>query len=159
MTITAQQRFKVLTATATALAALMMASCAPLHRSSPQQVEASKPSVTYKYRNDDELIQANERAVTFCNQYQFMPRVESFSNDPDGSKVVVFECVPSSSQQTAMPRQNPNLTYTYRTDQELLDVSRRAQLYCMNSGSPQMTSNIVRNADGSSTVTFRCSPR
>lgn len=95
MAITAQQAIKMATATAAALAVLMMTSCAPLHQSSPRQVEANNPSVTYKYRNDDELIQANERAITFCNQYQFMPRVDSFSNDPDGSKVVVFECVPT----------------------------------------------------------------
>lgn len=37
--------------TATVLAGLMVASCAPQY-SSPQQVQASNPSVTYKYHSD-----------------------------------------------------------------------------------------------------------
>ena len=60
----------------------------------------------------------------------------------------------------ASPQQyNPNLTYNYRTDQDLLDASRNAQAYCMNSGSQQVTSNIVANKDGTRTVTFQCSRR
>jgi hypothetical protein len=51
---------------------------------------------------------------------------------------------------------NTEFTYNFWTDQELLDVSRDAQIYCMNSGSPEMDSNIVRQADGSKNVTFRC---
>lgn len=141
---------------ATILAGLIVASCAPQY-SAPQQVESSRPSVTYKYHSDEELIQANQRAVTFCNQYQFVPQAASFANDQDGSKVVVFECVPSSMP--TPPPINPNLTYSYRTDQELLNASRSAQIYCMNNGSQQTISNIVTNADGTKTVTFRCSPR
>lgn len=140
---------------ATVLAAgLIVASCVA-QRSVPEQVESSRPTVTYKYRNDEELIQANQRAVTFCQQYDFAPRPESFSNEPDGSKVVVFECVPSSMP-APQPPMNPNLIYSYRTDQELLNASRSAQIYCMNIGSQQVVSNIVTNTDGSRTVTFQC---
>ena len=59
----------------------------------------------------------------------------------------------------SQPQYNPNLTYNYRTDQELLDASRNVQTYCMNNGSQQVTSNIVSNTDGTRTVTFRCGPR
>ena len=142
---------------ATMLAGLMVASCAPQY-SAPQQVESTRPTVTYKYHSDEELIQANQRAVTFCNQYQFVPQPASFANDQDGSKVVVFECVPSSMP-AAPPPINPNLTYSYRTDQELLNASRSAQIYCMNNGLQQVISNIVTNVDGTKTVTFQCRPR
>lgn len=155
MTANSRGYLKTTVGAATVLAAgLIVASCVA-QRSAPEQVESSRPTVTYKYRNDEELIQANQRAVTFCQQYDFAPRPESFSNDPDGSKVVVFECVPSSMP-APQPPMNPNLIYSYRTDQELLNASRSAQIYCMNIGSQQVISNIVTNTDGSRTVTFQC---
>ena len=140
---------------AAVLAGLMMAACTPQY-SSPQQVQASNPTVTYKYRSDQELVQANQNAATFCNRYQAVPRTANFANDPDGSRVVVFECVQTSTP-ASQPQVNPNLTYTYRTDQELLDASRNAQIYCMNNGAQQVVSNIVTNANGTKTVTFQCS--
>lgn len=151
---------KIFLGTTAVFAALLMASCVST-RSSPEQVEASNPTVTYKYRNDDELIQANQRAITFCEQYpSSLPRTASFSNDPDGSKIVVFECVPAGAFAAPPARQpNADLTYSVRTDQELLDASREAQIHCLNNGLPEMDSNITVNSNGSKTVTFRCSPR
>jgi hypothetical protein len=140
---------------ATVLAAgLIVASCVA-QRTTPEQVESSKPTVTYKYHNDEELIQTNQSAATFCNQYRLAPQAASFANDPDGSKVVVYECV-GASMPAPQPPMNPNLIYSYRTDQELLNASRSAQIYCMNIGSQQVISNIVTNTDGSRTVTFQC---
>ncbi|MCC2663345.1 MAG: hypothetical protein K0S35_1267 [Geminicoccaceae bacterium] len=60
-----------------------------------------------------------------------------------------------SPQQAA----GPNLTYSYQTDQELLDASRSAQTYCMVNGSQVAVSNIGTNPDGSRTVMFQCTPR
>ena len=152
---------KVNVLAATVLAGLMVASCEP-QSSSPQQVRTSNPSVTYKYHSDQDLVQANQSAATFCNQYQAVPRAVNFTDDWDdwdGGKVVVFECV-STTIAGAPPQQfNPNLTYNYRTDQELLDASRKAQNYCRNNGSQQEAiSNIVTNASGTKTATFQCSP-
>lgn len=148
--------------TTAVLAALILASCVTNPRSSsPEQVAASNPTVTYKYRNDDELIQANQRAVTFCNQHQALPqpRAESFTTDANGDKLVVFECLPGSSiaATTAYRQPNSDLSYNFRTDQELLNASRDAQVHCLNNGSPEMESNIVSHSDGSKTITFRCS--
>ena len=139
---------------ATVLAGLAVASCGP-EFSSPEEVHTSNPNVTYKYRDDQGLVQANASAVTFCSRYQSVPRTVNFATDSDGSRLVTFECVPQSG--APMLSYNPNLTYTYRTDQELLDASRNAQTYCMNNGSQQAISNIVTNSDGSKTITFRCS--
>jgi hypothetical protein len=145
--------------TAVVLATVVVASCAPSH--SLQQVRATNPSVTYEYRGDQELLQAQQNAVTFCSQYQSAPRPARFtSGESDGSNHVVFECDPSLPA-AAPPQQalGSDLTYSYRTDQELLDASRSAQTYCMNNGSQQAVSSIATNPDGSRTVTFQCTPR
>ena len=157
MTANSRRFLKVTVRSATVLTGLLAASCTP-QSSPPQQVQASNPSVTYKYRDDRELLQARQSATTFCNQYQSVPRPANFANDPDGRRVVTFDCVPAAMA-AAPPQFNPNLTYNYRTDQELLDASRNAQAYCMNSGSQEAVSSIVTNANGTRTATFRCSPR
>jgi hypothetical protein len=155
MTTNSLRRLTAPVLAASLLAGLMLAACAYQH--TPEQVEAHNPTVTYKYRNDDELFQANQRAATFCDQYQFAPRSVNFSNDRDGNKIVVFECMQPSQQRTEqLPQSNSNLSYNYRSDQELLDASRNARTYCINNGSRQMSSNIAQNNDGSRTITFQC---
>jgi hypothetical protein len=144
---------------AAVLATVAVAACAPAH--TLQQVKASNPSVTYEYRGDQELLQAQQNAVTFCEQYQAAPRPARFTSGPnDGSNNVIFECDPNLPA-AAPPQQalGPNLNYSYRTDQELLDASRSAETYCMNNGSRQVVSSIATNADGSRTVMFQCTPR
>ncbi len=145
--------------TATALAGLALAACTPQYPS-PQQVQASNPSVTYTYHTDQDLLQVNQSAATFCNRYQSVPQATNFTTDQSGNKVVVFQCVPPTTMAAApLPQPNPNLTYNYQTDQQLLDASRSAQMYCASRGSGQVASNVVTNPDGSRTVTFQCSPQ
>ena len=120
-------------------------------------VQSSNPSVTYKYRTDQELLQANQNATAFCSQYQTAPRTATLTNNSDGSKTAVFECV-----RTGLPAPapvNPNLVYTYRTDQELVQASQTASGYCLKYGSQPMTSSLVTNSDGTKTVTFQCGSR
>jgi hypothetical protein len=138
------------------LAAGVVASCAPFP-SSQQPVQSSNPSVTYNYRTDQELIQVNQRATTYCSQYQTAPRTANISTNADGSKSVLFECVRTTS--SASPPTTPNQSYSYRTDQELVQVSQTAGAYCRQYGSQPMTSSIVTNPDGTKTVTFQCGPR
>jgi len=142
-----------------ACATLFLVSCVSTRSSSPVQVAASNPTVTYKYRNDDELLQANQQAMTFCNQYQALPRAQSFSQDSERQNVVIFECIASSMFAAPARQPSTNFAYNYRTDQELLDISRDAQVYCLNSGEPEMNSNIDVHSNGSKTVTFHCSRR
>lgn len=158
MNIQSLQLRKAIIGTTAALAAVMMSSCVSTRPSSLRRVASTNPTVTYQYRSDDELIQANQRAITYCQQTQSMPQAQSFSNDPDGRHVVVFECVPQL-QRTQTKNADVPLRYDYRTDAELLDASRNAQVYCSRIGKPQMQSNIMVNSDGSKTVTFDCSPR
>ncbi|MBF0166835.1 MAG: hypothetical protein HQL45_04315 [Alphaproteobacteria bacterium] len=171
MTSSSTRTLKIqLTACAVTVAAgLAVASCAP-QNTSPTQTQASNPSVTYKFEGDKELVQANHNAATFCNQYQSVPRTANITDDPDrktGVKSVVYECVKPPPQPQAYmqpypypPAQyNPNLTYTYRTDQELLDVSQNAQNYCMNYGSRQVISNMGTDSSGNRVISFQCAPR
>jgi hypothetical protein len=137
-------------------AAGAFAACATFP-SSQQPVQSSNPSVTYNYRTDQELIEANQRATTYCSQYQTAPRTANVTNNPDGSKAVLFECVRTTLPAPAPP--TPSQSYTYRTDQELLQVSQTAGAYCRTYGSQPMTSSIVTNPDGTKTVTFQCGPR
>jgi hypothetical protein len=105
------------------------------------------PSVTYTYRTDQELLQANQNATTYCGQYQTTPRTANLSSNADGNKTVVFECV-----RTALPAPAPvnhNLNYTYRTDQELVQAAQTAGAYCQKYGSqPITTSSLMTNSDG-----------
>jgi hypothetical protein len=141
---------------AAALTAVLMASCGPPY-SPPQQVQSSNPSVTYKYSDDNGLLQVNQSATTFCNQYRATARPANFASNPDGSKTVVFDCVQPTMQTGTPTPFNPNLTYNYGTDAELLNASQNAQVYCTNNGSQQATSNIIANTNGTRTVTFQCS--
>jgi hypothetical protein len=138
------------------LAAGVVAACASFP-SSQQPVQSSNPSVTYNYRTDQELIQANQRATTYCSQYQTAPRTANITNNSDGSKAVLFECVRTTLP--ASPPTTPSQSYTYRTDQELVQVSQTAGAYCLKYGSQPMTSSIVTNPDGTKTVTFQCGQR
>ena len=142
----------------TLLAAGVVAACARFP-SSQQPVQSTNPSVTYNYRTDQELIEANQRATTYCTQYQTASQTASITTNPDGSKAVRFECVRTTRPAPAPPPAPPSQSYTYRTDQELLQVSQTAGSYCRTYGSQPMTSGIVTNPDGTKTVTFQCGPR
>jgi hypothetical protein len=140
------------------LAAGSVAACTQLPPSSPQAVQTTSPTVTYNYRTDQELITANNNATTFCSQYQTVPRTANITNNSDGSKTVLFDCV----RTTALPAPAPNpnlLTYSYRTDPELVQASQTASAYCMQNASLPMTSRVTTNPDGSRTVAFQCGSR
>lgn len=154
--IAATSPFTSKNARATAvLAALLLAACAPQY-SPPQQVAATNPSVTYKYRGDQELLQANQTAQTYCNQYRSVAQTSNITNGSDGSKTVVFQCVAMAPGVVPAQPFNPNLAYNYRTDQDLLDASRNAEVYCMNNGSQRAVSTAITNTDGTKTVRFQC---
>jgi hypothetical protein len=44
-----------------------LAACAPVHSDGPDQVHANNPSVTYNYQTDQELLQAMQKAATYCS--------------------------------------------------------------------------------------------
>jgi hypothetical protein len=146
--------------TAPLLAAGTLVSCSASLPSSQQPVQASNPSVTYNYRTDEELLQANRNATVYCNQYQTVPRTGNITSNSDGSKAVIFECVRTAlPAPPPSPPAPPSLSYTYRTDQELVQASQTAGAHCARYGSQPMTSSMATNADGTRTVAFQCGLR
>jgi hypothetical protein len=158
--ITILRRFRQVNVwTAPLLAAGVLVSCSGPMPSSQQPVQASNPSVTYNYRTDEELLQANRNAMVYCNQYQTVPRAGNITSNSDGSKAVVFECVRTALPAPPPSPPPPSLSYTYRTDQELVQASQTAGAHCARYGSQPMTSSMVTNPDGTRTVTFQCGLR
>jgi hypothetical protein len=142
---------------AVALAAVAVASCTSSSSESLQQVRASNPSVTYEYGGDEELLQAQQEAVTFCSQYQAAPRPARITSSSNaGSNTVVFECDPNLATTAPPDVSGSDLTYYYRSDQELLEASRNAHTYCTDNGWQQAVPSMRTNTDGSKTVVFQC---
>jgi len=125
-----------------------------------QPVAATTPTVTYQYRTDQELIQANSNAAAYCSQYQTVPRTGPVTNNADGTRTIVFDCVrgtvPVAATTPAPLPVNPPLAYTYRTDQELAAAQQNATAYCARIGALPAQSTLVTNTDGSRTITFMC---
>ncbi|MGE5538485.1 MAG: hypothetical protein ACM30I_07690 [Gemmatimonas sp.] len=148
-----------------AVAAVAAGSVVACSSPGPRQVKVDNPSVTYTYRTDNELVQASNQAASYCAQYGSVERTSRITNNGDGSATVVFDCVKTTASAAVVPVPTPvpapvatPMTYTYRTDQELLDASRSAEAYCMRYGTP-IHSSIVTNPNGTKTVTFTCGPR
>jgi len=139
-----------------ALSGLVAACVAPYQP--PQQIQQNNPGVTFKYRTDQELIQTGQSANVFCERYRSGARASTFRNDTDGSKVVGYECVPMAPAQVQYIPVTPGMSYSYRSDQELLDGSRNAQAFCANNGQ-QAVSNITQSVNGVRTVSYQCMPR
>lgn len=136
----------------------LLAACAQ-QTAPPQQVRTENPSVTYRYLGDQELVNANQKAVVYCSQFQAAPSTRQISETPDGLKQVVFDCLPTTAPgMQPSSRYIPGTTYTYRTDQELLTASRNAELYCQNHGNQRAVTSIVTNTDGTKTLSARCQP-
>lgn len=122
----------------------------------PQEEHRSNPTVTYKYAGDQELVTANQQAITHCASYTATPQTQHITENTDGTKSVTFECVPTT--QLAAPQPNPNLSYTFSTDQELLHASQAAHTYCSNQGRKAVTSSISPAGMSPRSVTFQCVP-
>lgn len=149
---------------AIAAAGLTVAACTG-PAAAPTQVQANNPSVTYTYRSDQDLIQANRAAATHCARYSAVPQTTRFIGEPSGERSVVFECVPAApvvavapvAVQPAVPA--TALSFTYTQDQELLQGTRSAQLQCANAGMQPTLTGIVTNVNGTKTATYQCVPR
>ena len=130
---------------------LLLTACGSRHE--PEAVASSNPSITYHYRGDKELLQANQNAMTYCSQYKALPRTKHIGRD-DEEHTVVFECVPTNT--IAETQFAPNTPYPYRSDEELIDNSRSAARYCRAHGGENVTSSITTAPDGTRTVTYQC---
>lgn len=148
---------------AIAASALTVAACTP-PGAGPSQTQANNPTVTYAYQSDQDLIQANRAATTHCARYSAAAQTLRFSSEPNGSRSVIFECVPAvpvaaPAVAQVLPPAAPGLSFTYTLDQELLQGSRTAQMQCANAGLQYALIGIAANGNGTKTATFQCVPR
>lgn len=142
---------KVIIAASCAIPLLLTACGSSRHE--PQAVAATNPTITYNYRGDRELLQANQNAMTYCSQYKALPHTVRISDGSEG-RTVLFECVPTAS--VAETQFAPDTPYRYRTDEELLDNSRSASRYCRAHGGENAVSSVTTAPDGTRTVTYQC---
>lgn len=149
----ARNRASMRAAAATVLAVGLGACVAPMP---PQQTDATEPKVAYSYATDRDLIEATRKAEAYCAKYAMWPRHSGIAQNPDGSKNVRFVC---DRPVAAVPPPRPvppSVSYSYRTDLELVDASRSAQTYCQQFGANARSGHITQGADGTKTVAFDC---
>lgn len=149
---------------ALALVALIGA-CAPT-TPPPQQTSSSQPKVAYSYTTVQDLLDVSRTAEGYCANYATRPRKSGTVQNPDGTATVEFTCdqpIDKSPFAAVAPAPAPRpmpqtISYSYRTDQELLDATRGAQTYCQQFGTIARSGPLTRNADGTATVIFDCRP-
>ena len=121
-----------------------------------EQVHAATPQVSYNFRGEQGALEASRKAGTYCGQYQSSARPLHTYSEIDGTSTAEFECVPGGGVALAPLRPTPPAaTFSYRTDEELQDLSRSAQSRCAAVTMP-MTSTVKTDGDGNRTVTFQC---
>jgi hypothetical protein len=156
-----------------AFAACGLTACVAPHTPA-QPISATKPTVTYAYRDDQGLTEATAKAETYCRQYNAWPRVTDIFTPAGGGRNAVFVCdqprpamtaaapigapavVATSPGVVVAPPAVPTVNYTYRDDRSLIDVSNQAQAYCLNYSANAHSTLISNNVDGSRTITFQC---
>ena len=139
------------------VAGLVVGACST-QNPTQQQFATPKPSIIYTYRNDQGLVLASQNATAFCDRRQSVPHSITFSSEPGGRRAVIFECVLVETPATLVVLDSSDLTYDYQSDQDLLNVSRNAQIQCKTSNTQPIISSAVHNVDGTKTVTFQCGP-
>jgi hypothetical protein len=142
-------------------AALGLAACV-MPSTPPRVVDASQPTVTYEYTNDNDLVVATRKAEAYCRDFQAWPETRTITTNQDGTKSVVFECnrtsppAPLPPVVAAPPVVQPGISYTVNSDTELVTALRSANAYCRQRALQADTINVAPNGDGSRTVSFRC---
>jgi hypothetical protein len=155
ITLSAFRVFRWIRAGGIGVLAVAAAACTPLFQKA-QEVEAKPPRVSYVYSSDAGLIEANSKARIYCGQYASTSSSRgSITQNPDGTKTVTFECIKTGAVTSYPP---PPMSYSYRTDTELLQAIDSADADCARSGQTA-SSSIVTNPDGTKTLMFQCVSR
>ena len=140
------------------LAVAAAIACTPLYQEA-HEVDARPPKVSYDFSSDAGLIEANSKARTYCGQYAATPSLQgTITKNSDGGQTVTFECIKTVAATPYPPPSPPPMSYSYRTDTELLQAIESADAYCARSGQTA-SSSIVTNPGGTRTLTYQCIPR
>jgi len=136
-----------------------------------EPVSSTKPTITYAYNDDRALMDATNKAQSYCATYNAWPRTDSIYNKPEGGRNVTFVCdqprnAPVSTTTTSAvivpnpaiapaPTQ-PVVSYSYRDDRGLVEATGMATRYCNGYGAQARSTSVQGNVDGSKTITFDC---
>jgi hypothetical protein len=139
--------------------AATLASCAGF-RQPAVQTNASKPTVSYVYSDDQGLLEATRQAESYCAQYSAWPRSSDIVTQSDGRHVTFFcdqpRTVTSAPTTVVVQPAQQVVSYPYRDDRGLIEAANQAQRYCMGFNANARSTVVVNNADGSRTLTFEC---
>lgn len=128
-----------------------------------QAVHEEAPSVTYKFTDDDGLVDATIKAEAYCRDYNAWPTNTGMRRDAGGASEVTFVCDQdrTTSHAGAQRRSLPGdvtVDYTYRDEQALVDATTQAQRHCARYGAEARSQTVTTAADGTRTITFECVP-
>ena len=143
----------------TIVLAAVLASCAGF-RQPVVQTNASKPTVSYVYADDQGLVEAASQAESYCAQYNAWPRSSDIATQSDG-RHVTFICdqprtMISAPTTVVVPPAQQVASYPYRDDRGLIEAANQAQRYCMGFNADARSTVAVNNADGGRTLTVEC---
>jgi len=139
--------------------AATLASCTGF-RQPAVQTNASKPTVSYVYSDDQGLVEATRQAESYCAQYSAWPRSSDIVTESDGRHVTFFcdqpRTVVSAPATVVVPPAQQVTSYPYRDDRGLIEAANQAQQYCNGFNANARSTVVVNNADGSRTLRFEC---
>jgi hypothetical protein len=143
------------------LAAALAACAGPAGRAQP--VQESAPSVTYKFTDDEGLVDATVKAEAYCREYNALPTTSVIRQAPDGAREVVFVCdqaraVAFADTRTMHRTATPTVQYTYRDERTLIEATTEAQRHCAALGAEARSHTVSTGPAGTRTVVFECVP-
>jgi hypothetical protein len=139
--------------------AATLSSCAGF-RQPAVQTDASKPTVSYVYHDDQGLVEATSQAESYCAQYSAWRRSSDIVTESDGRHVTFFcdqpRTVMSAPATVVVPPAQQVTSYPYRDDRGLIEAANPAQQYCNGFNANARSTVVVNNADGSRALRFEC---
>lgn len=162
MSLNSSSMLRVGTSLTVLLVGVTLAACvAPAGRA--QSVHEEAPSVTYKFADDDGLVDATIKAEVYCREYNAWPTNTGMRMDAGGASEVTFVCdqdrtaTYAGAQRRSMPG-DVTVDYSYRDEQALVDATTQAQRHCARYGAEARSQTVTTGRDGTRTITFECVP-
>ncbi|HKJ72590.1 MAG TPA: hypothetical protein VKA19_00610 [Alphaproteobacteria bacterium] len=116
-------------------------------------VDASRPTVTYHFSNDRDLVVATNKARAYCEDYNAWPRTVGIDEDGDEVK---FVCDRKTAYQPDPEWTDRHVSFSFTSHHDLVEATARAESYCRRYNAEPEDLHIHSNPDGSQTATFEC---
>lgn len=142
-------RISIPTACAAIFAAALIGGCV----SGSHVVDSTRPSVTYHFSNDRDLVEATSKARAYCQDYNAWPRTAGIDEDGDE---VTFVCDRTAAYDPEPGWTDRHVSFSFASHHDLVEATARAESYCRRYDAEPGDLNIHVNPDGSRTATFEC---